>query len=305
MKVPTMFVGRRSVVVAASAFLALLSACGGKAEHAAPAISTRPEVYPLVLQNGQTAGWALASHDRYNLTVQYVMNPGVVIASADLCLAPNGWTPADACPWHEGTIAPVREASITIALPEVEQMTGGDLCGAPLWIESIIRVADETTDANKAEAWLGAFKSRVAFTFTCDPAPRYEGCVRASDAWLSSAAWPVTTLEIGGAFYKQSDLASLLSDSGRTDVSAMLARSLVTAELNRAAGAQAPAAIAEVIARGDSWIFTNVDADGRLPFGIVSTPGAPANPPAWEAASSASSLLDRYNAGDFGAAPCH
>ena len=76
--------------------------------------------------------------------------------------------------------------------------------------------------------------------------------------------WPVTSLVIAGETYTQAELLAILRTSVSGDMSIGLAHQLITAMLNVANGAPAPAEIAEA----ELFLAANADADGRLPFGF-------------------------------------
>lgn len=290
---------RRAVAIAS---LSLLAACGAPGRNAMPATSAHPQTYPLVTASGETAGYLLASHDAWNLSLQFVMNPGYQALGATACAAAHGWSADDCGGWNASTVAPVRQASLTIALPDLEASVGRDLCEAPVLLEaSTVAVGDSATSI----AWAGAYKGRFAFAFSCDPAPQYAGCVRDGARWLAdSSSWPVETLPIGGVVYKQQELQAFLGDTSSNDASVILARALIAARLSEASGAQVPPAIATALADADAWSVQNADGDGRLPYAVNGDDSLVSNGAAWDDAVATASVIDRFSKGDFGPVAC-
>lgn len=80
-----------------------------------------------------------------------------------------------------------------------------------------------------------------------------------------AADWPVLSLTIAGEVYTQADLMAIYGMSTSGDSSISLAHQVITAMLNVAAGATAPAALGDALA----FLTANADADGRLPFGFA------------------------------------
>ena len=77
--------------------------------------------------------------------------------------------------------------------------------------------------------------------------------------------WPVLSLTIAGEVYTQTELLDIYAMSTSGDISIALAHQVITAMLNVAGGATAPAALGDALA----FLAANADADGRLPFGFT------------------------------------
>jgi hypothetical protein len=106
--------------------------------------------------------------------------------------------------------------------------------------------------------------------------------------------WPVTSLVIAGETYTQVELLTILRTPVRGDMSIGLAHQLITAMLNVANGAAAPAEIAEA----QLFLAANADADGRLPFGFSGGTGVHSE------ASRLNDALAAFNEGRAGTLHC-
>jgi hypothetical protein len=83
-------------------------------------------------------------------------------------------------------------------------------------------------------------------------------CPQGSGFWKNHPAeWPVTSLMVGAENMDQNSMMSLLSPSPRGDATVILAKALVTAKLNLAAGAGAGDDIADVIAAADEFLTSH------------------------------------------------
>jgi hypothetical protein len=90
-------------------------------------------------------------------------------------------------------------------------------------------------------------------------------CVSSAQWWRRHPdAWPVRSLLLGEHRYDEGALRELLSHHHHGDVSVTLARALIAARLNVAAGAS-PRRIAATLAAADAWIAAHGDI---LPHGV-------------------------------------
>lgn len=91
------------------------------------------------------------------------------------------------------------------------------------------------------------------------------GCTHSQAYWRNHPeAWPVSSLVLGDETYSQTELLELLGMRIQGDASRLLARALIAAKLNIAAGADA-APIAATVASADDLLD---DFAGKLPYGI-------------------------------------
>src|SRR5690606_20878997 len=126
--------------------------------------------------------------------------------------------------------------------------------------------------------------------------PRGLGCTRTWDFWADTPEqWPADGLRIAGAWYDQGDLIDILRGRVSDDTSLVLARALITARLNQAAGASGGRLAVE---GAELWMDRWADQDGRLPFGITGDDRAH-----WTAVG-LTAALGAYNEGFAGPGRC-
>lgn len=122
---------------------------------------------------------------------------------------------------------------------------------------------------------------------------RYDGgpivaapCPQPQGYWKNNpAAWPVTSLTLGTQTYTQAELLAILNTSTTKDASLILARQLIAAKLNLAAGSDS-APVSSTIAHADS-LFSGFN--GKLPYKV--------KPPSvtGQAMTADAVVLDNYN----------
>ena len=118
------------------------------------------------------------------------------------------------------------------------------------------------------------------------PQPGSQGvCPRAIGYWTGAAGWPVETLMLGTQSYSRNELLVLLNATATGDASVRLARQLIVAKLNIAAGS-ASQPIGETVLQADLLLS---QFGGKLPHGIL--PTATVGPSMLTYAE----LLDSYN----------
>jgi uncharacterized delta-60 repeat protein len=123
-------------------------------------------------------------------------------------------------------------------------------------------------------------------------------CPRSAGFWKSHRSeWPVSTLTLGSQSYSASEIASLLSKPVRGDASVVLARDLVAAKFNVAAGALSTALAAD-IASADALLAAQ---PGRLPCGV--SPGSPEGRAMIDLAGRLASQNNRRSSRDCPAGP--
>ena len=127
---------------------------------------------------------------------------------------------------------------------------------------------------------------------TATPSGTPSGCVRGQGYWKNHPeVWPVTELQLGNVTYTQQQLLDILHQPVRGNGLVILARQLIAAELNIAAGAD-PSCIEEAIAEANALI-------GDLVIPPVGTGYLPPR----EAAPLAG-ILGRFNEGHMCAPSC-
>lgn len=134
------------------------------------------------------------------------------------------------------------------------------------------------------------FEDGFSTDFVCDEGTGGEDpivtgfCPRGPGYWKNNPTdWPVMNLDLGGVNLDQTALLNILSASPRGDTTFILARALITAKLNMAAGAGD--GISDVIAEADAFL-----ADHPV--------GSNPTKPARKTALSFMSELGKYNSGD-------
>ena len=118
-----------------------------------------------------------------------------------------------------------------------------------------------------------------------------KGCTHTIGYWKNHPQkWPVNTITIGGRTYTKCKALAILKKAPKGDATIILARQLIAAKLNIAAGAD-PTAVESVIAQADEWlaihpIGSRPDGDSR------------------QAGIDLAEILDDYNSGIIGPGPC-
>jgi hypothetical protein len=113
-------------------------------------------------------------------------------------------------------------------------------------------------------------------------------CPQPQGFWKNNAAvWPVVLLTLGTQQYTQSELLNILNLSTKKDASVILARQMIAAKLNIAAGSD-PAPVQSLITDGDALLAT---FQGKLPYDVKSNSGM------GQSMVSISNVLDDYNKG--------
>jgi hypothetical protein len=131
-------------------------------------------------------------------------------------------------------------------------------------------------------------------TDTPTPTPHDPGCTRSHGYWKHHPeAWPVASLELGSQSYTKAELLALLRRPIHGDASLILARQLIAAKLNVAAGADATA-VAPTVAEADQWMS---QYPGKLPYRV--------RPSSAEGRSAVhlAAVLERYNSGTLPGGP--
>jgi len=126
-------------------------------------------------------------------------------------------------------------------------------------------------------------------TPTPTPTPTPAGvCPLTQGYWKNhSNAWPVTSLMLGSQTYTQAELLNILNTPGRGDASIILAKQLIAAKLNIAAGSD-PTPVSSTITHADSLLSM---FSGKLPYHV-----APSSTIGQMMVSDANTL-DNYNNG--------
>ena len=116
-------------------------------------------------------------------------------------------------------------------------------------------------------------------------------CPRTQGFWKNhSDDWPVGSLMLGAETYTQAELLDLLKKPVKGDASRILAKQLIAAKLNFAAGADRPDAVTQAILDADALLASFA---GTLPYGVKSSS------PAGQAMTTLASLLDDFNNGEL------
>ncbi len=269
------------------------------------ATAANPDVYPLAMgatniQVGEVRVW----NDANFLYVRFVTYAGYELSEAHLCasLAPFAWTPPGQCPYNSGPL-PMFLTSWDFIIPLTD--LGQVSCGSVIYLQAHAAINAAGTTTQVGSAYGGTFKGRVAYDVTCDQPPEDPGCTLTQGYWKTHpSAWPVPGLTIGGVWYTESQLISLLKTAPRGDASLILGHQLIATLLNQAGGAYAPPEVQTAIDGAQAWMAANPDADGRLPFGIRPTADGVPNPQAWDDAINLAAVLDTYNNGNAGVPHC-
>lgn len=119
-----------------------------------------------------------------------------------------------------------------------------------------------------------------------------EKCPLTQGFWKNHpAAWPVSSLTLGGQTYTQPQLLTILNTATTGDASLILARQLIAALLNIANGSN-PAQISSIITTADTLL---IGCNLNLGPGCSVSPASTAG----QAMVAAASVLDTYNNGQF------
>jgi hypothetical protein len=286
------------------ALMLLASSCGTRVEplgdvRAARQLATAENPYRYDFVMGATddlVGEVLVWNDDTDLSVSIRLADGFGLEDAHLCVAadPFPWTPPGQCAPTLEELGGASGADFAVALSDV----GSDLCDQVIHLQ--VHGSIEDDDGHAGSAYAGTFKGSVAYTVGCEPPPPGDGCTRSHGYWKHHA-WPVEELVIGDERYAHAELLSLLKAPTKGDGSIILARQLIAARLNVAAGADTTADVDQALLRADAWAAGH---EGRLPFGLRAAPGDQANAAAFDEAVSLGALFDRYNNGEVGPGHC-
>lgn len=116
-------------------------------------------------------------------------------------------------------------------------------------------------------------------------------CPRTQGYWKNHRRfWPLRDLALGAWTYNQAELLRLLRTPVRGDASLILARQLIAAKLNYAAGSDRPDEITATILDADGLLAM----PGALPFGIKTST------PLGRSMVAAAEILNRFNNGPVG-----
>jgi hypothetical protein len=128
----------------------------------------------------------------------------------------------------------------------------------------------------------------------CSQPATNAGCVKTQGYWKNHAeAWPVNELKLGSVTYTKSQLINILRQPTKGNGLVSLAKQLIAAKLNTAAGAGAPIAIQTAIAQADLLIGNKVIP----PVGTNSVKPS--------VTDGLNATLDAYNNGKSAGGPAH
>lgn len=135
------------------------------------------------------------------------------------------------------------------------------------------------------------FSPQVTVPVPPTPTPTGASCTHSHGYWKNHPdAWPVARLSIGGITYSQAELLAILGAPPKGNPSYILARQLIAAKLNVAAGADGTA-MSDVIAQADWWL-------ANYP------PGSSVSEETRKELLALAETLDRFNNGFLGPPKC-
>lgn len=247
-------------------------------------------------------GWVIVSHDDHDVSVTWVFNPGWAMSTASLCARGEsfGWVDPAAC---ERRIPAAVEGTPTITVPFAELGGAESACDRAIFLQVQADVLDESTGLAAGSAYAGTFKGRIAIVPECGRAPA-QGCVQTAGQWLDAAEWPIDGAKLGASTYSNVEMAELLDTDAQSDASVLLAREVIAARLNVAAGAEPADVAGAAIDDAQSWLVKYGAANTRLPFGLKVTAEGMANLPGWDEGVNLAALTGRFNEGFAGAPRC-
>jgi hypothetical protein len=88
--------------------------------------------------------------------------------------------------------------------------------------------------------------------------------------WQAAPVWPADSLEIGGFVYSDVQMRAIVAMDRREDASIELGQDFIATHMNECDGCGVPDDVVVLMNQTHTWMRTNADADGELPFGTPS-----------------------------------
>lgn len=292
------------ITLATLALAALIGGCGSTEIREVPVADgpDAPAADRHVLSLGESnrvAGDVTVKTDAAALQITLTAVDGLTLAEARVCAGVSAfhWIAPESC---AHAIAP-NAGKGTISIPL--EVLGAPAAGRVIFLQVAGRLLEDGADVGYAYA--GTFKGRVAYTIPGREAEPGAACALSAADWAGEkAAWPAVSLVLGGVSYRADELQDLLARLDGGDASVMLAKQVIAARLNEAAGVVLPLGIADLLSAADLWFPANADGDGALPFEVVAAAGDAPNSDAFEFAVSGAEMLRQLNDGKLTAPTC-
>ena len=280
-----------------------LTGCGASlGREPATLAEGSPQAFPLELAGAERVGWVIVSHDERDVSVTWVFNPGWTMSAASLCArgASFGWIEPATC---ERRIPGAVAGTPTITVPFSELGGAESACERAIFLQAQADVVEESTGLAAGSAYAGTFKGRVALVPECRRSPAH-GCVQTAGQWADTATWPIDGAKLGSSTYSNVEMAALLATDAQSDASVLLARELIAARLNVAAGAEPVPVASAAMDDAQAWLVRQGGGEARLPFGVKVSAEGLANVSGWDEGVNLAAVVSRFDEGFAGAPRC-
>lgn len=291
--------------ITATALAAMLSGCGSTEIREAPVtVSAEPmvDLHPLSLgEANKIVGEVSLRNDAQTLFVTVTAHPGATVSDLRVCLGPSAfrYVAPESCGYRALLSGEVSKGTVAIPLADLHEPLFGDV----LYVQAAAAIVE--SGAATGWAYAGTFKGRVGYTVAGGETVQAGACVMSAGEWAGEKAeWPESSLTLGGSDYRKDELLDLLARPVDGDASVALAKQVVAARLNQAAGAQLPVGVAAALDMMDAWMAAEADADGTLPFQVKATAEHVQNSEAFDTGVNTAEMIRQFNAGKLASPAC-
>jgi hypothetical protein len=295
----------RKVMIGA-AVAAGLTGCGSTEIRQAPVEATpvapASDLHALSLgASNKLAGEVTLRNDASTLFVTVTAHDGFTVQDVRVCLGVSAFSYVNPEACGYSAFASGLSAKATVAIP-LEHL-GEPVMGDVIYVQAAAALREDRMDLGYAYA--GTFKGRVGYTVSGHEVATDAACVLTADEWAGEKKeWPVTTVTVGGAEYRQDELITLLAAPSSGDASLMVAKQLIAARLNAASGVTLPVGVAAALVAMETWLPAQADLDGALPFQISATAEHLPNSSAFDDGVNTAEMIRQFNGGKLAAPAC-
>lgn len=295
----------RTVMIGA-ALAAGLTGCGSTEIREMPVeetpVAPASELHALSLgESNKVVGEVTLRNDATTLFVTVTAHDGLFVDDVRVCLGVSAfhYVNPEACGFHSAPLSTTSKSTLAIPLSALGEPVEGEM----IYVQAAAALRENRMDLGYAYA--GTFKGRVGYTVSGGEKTPGNACVLRAEEWAGEKkSWPVTTLTVGGAEYRQNELVELLATPAGGDASMMLAKQIIAARLNAASGVTLPVGVASALVAMESWLPAQADVDGSLPFQIAATAEHLPNSAAFDEGVNTAEMIRQFNSGKLAAPAC-
>lgn len=265
-------------------------------------VPTTTDIHALSLgETNRLVGDVSVRNDANTLFLTVSAHPGVSVEDVRVCLGVSAFNylSPEQCGYTAYIPGLVSKATVSIPLADLGEPVAGEV----VYIQAAAAVAER--GAPKGFAYAGTFKGRVAYTVGGSEIVPSGACVMTVDEWAGGKKmWPSQSIVLGGKEVRHDELLDILATPSAGDASLLLAKQIIAARLNEAAGATLPIGVASALVAMDTWLPAQADQDGSLPFQIAATAENLPNSDAFDVGVNTSEMIRQFNAGKLAAPAC-